>query len=230
MNFFDKKQVKKSEKKPFWDVEENVGFVKVQAWDDLYYKVWNDGTPETIQKVADILANIRLDINTILIYIYENRELWINHPIAFGIYHTFDIHAPHHKSTTFYSSDTISRDSGINLFNYQEMTPNKDGILGLNKPKNLKNIKVEIDNQEIEYEIATKRSIFLTIRPDLKPDGRGNPNKIDSYSKILDLAIHELTHTTCNDTRWKEDNHKHPYPVYHKMMRQFAKECGVLKS
>jgi len=103
------------------------------------------------------------------------------------------------------------------------------GILGLNKPKEVTNIQVNINNKIFDYEISTKRSIFLTIRPKLSPKG-GNPDIIDNYNKILDLAIHELTHTTCNDTRWKDDNHKHPYPTYHKMMREFAKECNVLKN
>ena len=199
-------------KKPFWDVEEEDGFVKVKASDGNYYKVWNEGTPETIQKVAKILAQIRYDINTILKYLYNNRNRWVDHPIAFGIEHTFDIH-------NFNNSN----------FNYQEMTPNNMGILGLNKPKEVTNIQVNINNKIFDYEISTKRSIFLTIRPKLSPKG-GNPDIIDNYNKILDLAIHELTHTTCNDTRWKDDNHKHPYPTYHKMMREFAKECNVLKN
>ena len=84
--------------------------------------------------------------------------------------------------------------------------------------------KFNIDGKKKNYEIATKRSIFLTIRPNIK----NKPNYIDNYQKIMDLAIHELTHTTCNDTQWKDDNHKHPYPVYHKMMRQFAKYCDVM--
>jgi hypothetical protein len=218
------------EKKPFWDKEENIGFVSVEAWDGLVYKVWNEGTPETIQKIADILAKVRYDINRLLIYLCKNKEKWENHPIAFGMYHTFDIHAPHSNQESFYSDNAmnlINRNSGKDLFNYQEMTPNDDGILGLNKPKELTEININFKNKKINYEIATKRSIFLTIRPKLS--SHGDPNYIEPYNKILDLAIHELTHTTCNDTRWKSDNHKHPYPVYHKMMRQFAKYCNVIK-
>ena len=199
--------------KPFWDVEETIGFVSIEAWDGLVYKVWNQGTPETIQKVADILAKVRYDINRILIYLCKNKNKWENHPIAFGIYHTFAIHAAHSNEETFESDNAMNKinsNAGKNLFNYQEMTPNNDGILGLNKPKEVTEVKVVLNDTKIDYEIATKRSIFLTIRPKLSSGG--NPNNIDSYNKILDLAIHELTHTTSNDTRWKEDNHKHPYP------------------
>jgi hypothetical protein len=217
------------EKKPFWDKEETLGFVQIKACDGLFYKVWNKGTDETIKKVADILANIRYDINRLLIYLCKNKQNWENHPIAFGIYHTFNIHAPNSNEETFYSDNAmnlINSNSRKDLFNYQEMTPNDDNILGLNKPKELTNINIIFNDKKINYEIATKRSIFLTIRPKLSSNG--DPNYIEKYNKILDLAIHELTHTTCNDTRWKNNNHEHPYPVYHKMMRQFAKYCNVI--
>ena len=211
-----------------WDVEETDGFVSVKAWDNLYYKVWNVGTPETIQKVADILANVRYDINKLLIYLCKNKKNWENHPIAFGIYHTFDLHANGSNENVFNdinANSIINKMANQKIFNYQEMTPNNLGLLGLNKPKEVTNINVTIDGKKIKYEIASKRSIFLTIRPNIK----NKPNYIENYQKIMDLAIHELTHTTCNDTRWKDDNHKHPYPVYHKMMRKFASICDIIK-
>lgn len=224
----------KVSEKQFWDVEETRGFIYVKGWDTLDYKVWNEGQPETLQRVADILADVRRDINTLLIYIHKNKEKWINHPIAFGIYHTFNLHTPNSDSKTFNSDNAINlinKNSGNELFNYQEMTPNLDGILGLNKPKELVNIPVVYKNKKIYYELATKRSIFLTIRPKLTPGGHSRfPDFINDYNKILDLAIHELTHTTCNDTRWKEDNHRHPYPEYHKMMREFATNCGIINN
>lgn len=221
------------EKKPFWDVEESVGFIKLKSnIDSLEYKVWETDSPGDDQKVADILGKIRKDINRLLIYLARNPELWIDKNIAYGIFHTFDIHIP----CLYYLLDSIDKDTTetlnnkINdtcfqmgtLFNYQEMTPNKHGILGLNKPKIIKTIKVENENGKmIDYEIAEKRSMFLTIR-----DQKGNW-PIKEYPKILDLVIHELTHTTCNDVRWKPDNHMPPYPTYHKMMRGWAKEAGL---
>jgi hypothetical protein len=219
-----------NKKKPFWDVEETKGFVYVAAKDGLEYKVWNQGSAESIQRVADILAKIREDINTLLIYLATNKDRWRDHPIAFGIYHTLNLHAPNCNEKVFYDINAlnlINKLSGDDLFNYQEMTPNDEGILGLNKPKQVINVNFVYKGKKMDYELATKRSIFLTIRPQLSDNG--NPDIFDTYKKILDLAIHELTHTTCNDTRWKTDNHRHPYPEYHKMMRQFARNCGVLK-
>jgi hypothetical protein len=108
------------------------------------------------------------------------------------------------------------------LFEYQEMTPNSEGILGLNKPKELTTTKTVVNGKIIDYEIAERRKIMLTIR-----NQRTGQVK-DYYPTIIDLAIHEITHTTCNDTRWKEDNHKPPYQSYHTLMRQFARNCKLI--
>jgi len=107
------------------------------------------------------------------------------------------------------------------LFNYQEMKPDYQNIIGLNKPKKIVTIETEYRGKVIDYEIAEKRSIFLTVR-------NMKSNQIHNYSTILDLAIHELTHTTCNDVRWKKDNHLPPYQSYHTLMRKWARECGIL--
>ena len=91
--------------KPFWDVDENKGYISLRANDGLNYKVWNGDSDEKKQKkwwytainkqeVAETLARIRKDINTLLIYLIKNEHLYINNPIAFGIYHTFNLHMP----------------------------------------------------------------------------------------------------------------------------------------
>jgi len=210
------------------NLEENKGFILVRSsLDNVQYKILDTGSYDEQIEVAKILSMIRRDINILLIYLCKNPQLWINEPIAYGIIHTFDIHITclndifdiiiNNHNTDGYLNNLIIEKSGNNLFLLQEMTPNKYGIIGLNKPRKIEKIKL-LNGKD--YEMATKRSIHITIR---------NNGKIDNYSKILDLAIHELTHTTCNDTRWKSDNHKHPYPIYHKMMRQFAKYCNVIK-
>ena len=200
--------------KEFWDFDENLNYVSIKADDGLYYKVWNLGPPEILNEVADVLAKVRHDINTILIYAYQNRDLWYNHPIAFGMFHTFDIHTPEiYNLTSPKPEDFVT-------FTYQEMAKNDWGGLGLNKPKVIISIPVEYKGKEVDYPIAERRAIFLTIR-------NLRNNKLNKYSTILDLAIHELTHTTCNDVKWKKDNHLHPYPVYHKLMRSLAKKAGV---
>ena len=213
-------------KKPFWDVDENKGYITLKANDGLDYKVWNGDPEEKHQKkwwytatnkqeTAETLARVRKDLNTLLIYLIKNEYLYANDPIAFGIYHTFDLHLPGWNNNNFNEQPFI----------YQEMRPNDHGILGLNKPKKIITIKAKIDNKTIDYELGKKRLILLTLR------NQNNGNLYD-YPKILDLAIHELTHTTCNDVRWvpewKGGNHREPYPTYHKQMRQWAKECNVL--
>jgi hypothetical protein len=201
--------------KEFWDFDENLNYIPIKANDGLYYKVWNEGSQETLKEVADVLAKVRHDINTILIYAYKNRNTWYNHPIAFGMFHTFDIHTPEIYNLT------NPRPEDFVTFVYQEMAKNNWGGLGLNKPKVITSIQVEYKGKEVEYPIAERRAIFLTIR-------NLRNNKLNKYSTVLDLAIHELTHTTCNDVKWKKDNHLHPYPVYHKLMRTLAKKAGVL--
>ena len=208
--------------KEFWDLEESKGFNDIIADDGLTYKVWNSGDSKLQQEVADTLARVRKDLNTLLIYIYDNPQLWNNKPIAFGVFHTFDIHIPCWTTKMQKSSDQLNKECIKigKLFNYQEMTPNDYGIIGLNKPKKIITIPIERNGKIIDYEIAEKRSIFLTIR--------GGNGKINKYSGIIDLAIHEITHTVCNDVRWKKDNHLPPYQSYHNLMRKWARECGVL--
>ena len=154
----------------------------------------------------------------------RNPDEWISKPIAFGIFHAFDIHIPCWCKTDLLKiKDPLSYiNKQSNLFNYQEMTPNDLGIIGLNKPKVIGTIPVNLKNgKKINYEIAEKRSIFLTIR-------NTKTNKKHLFSTIMDLAIHEVTHTVCNDVRWKTDNHLPPYQSYHTSMRRWAKNCNVL--
>ena len=81
--------------RPFWDVEENIGFVKIKSnIDSLEYKVYNRGTSEDKQKVADTLAKIRRDLNKLLFYLCRHPEEWIHKQIALGIFLTLEIHMP----------------------------------------------------------------------------------------------------------------------------------------
>ena len=201
----------------FWNLDEIRGYQKFKASDNNYYKVWVGDPGLKFQKnwwykvtnqqeVAETLAKIRKDLDTLVNYIYKNPQLWNQHPIAFGIYHTFDLHLH-------------------NLFEYLETRPNEHGIMGLNKPKEITVLEVYIDNKPIKYELGTKRNIMLTLRN----QGTG---EMRNYKDILDLAIHELTHTTCNDVRWipewKGGNHREPYPSYHKLMRKWASDCNLI--
>jgi hypothetical protein len=200
-----------------WDVNETNGFQKIRANDNRFYKVWVGDKSQPFQKkwwytvtnqqeTANVLGTVRKDIDKILIYLTKNEELWNDLPIAFGIYHTIQLHNDN--------------------FEYLEMRPNQDGILGLNKPKEITVIKAEVNGKVVNYELGTKRNILLTVR-------NQNTGAIKNYKDILDLAIHELTHTTCNDVRWVPEsqggNHRDPYPEYHRLMRKWASECGVLK-
>jgi hypothetical protein len=214
----------------FWDFNENTNYSTITAYDGLDYKVWDHGDESIKKEVANTLARVRKDINTILVHIMKNPQLWISKPIAFGIYHTFDIHIPcwlDNMDSILKSNNPYTLINNLcknmdKIFNYQEMKPDYQNIIGLNKPKKIITIEADYHGKVIDYEIAEKRSIFLTVR-------NMKSNKLHNYSTILDLAIHELTHTTCNDVRWKKDNHLPPYQSYHTLMRKWARECGILK-
>lgn len=217
MEIIGKRNLEKSN--AFWNVDEDKGYRRYRASDGRYYKVWVGDRNEEPQRnwwydvtnqqeVAETLARVRKDLLTLLVYLEKNPDLWMNHPIAFGIYHTFDLHL----------TDRV---------NYMEMRPNKWGGLGLNKPKEVTLYKMEIgEKKDIKYELGTKRGILLTLR-------NQQTGELRNYPDILDLAIHELTHTTCNDTKWVPEsqggNHREPYPTYHRLMRKWAREAGILK-
>jgi hypothetical protein len=202
----------------FWNVDEHKGYRRIRASDNRYYKVWVGDRNEKFQKnwwydvtnqqeVAETLAQVRKDLLTLLVYLEKNPDLWMNHPIAFGIYHTFDLHL----------TDRV---------HYMEMRPNKWGGLGLNKPKELTVYKMDIgEKKDIKYNLGTKRGILLTLR-------NQQTGEMKKYTDIIDLAIHELTHTTCNDTKWIPEsqggNHREPYPSYHRLMRKWSREAGIL--
>ena len=201
--------------KPFWDLEEDTGFNIVNG-----YKVWNRGSFEDQVKVAQILAKTRNQLNTILIYIYSNPQL-INDLFSFGFYHALDIHIPNWQEVLGKKISLLSKlNKCDNSFIYQEITPNEYGIIGLNKPKKV--IQGFLSGKD---HIATKRMIMLLIR--------NSNGTIKTPLSILEVAIHELTHTISNDWEWVSDkdggNHQFPYNSFHKIMKASARKCGILR-
>jgi len=223
---------------PFWDVDEETNFVNLNNdIDQLGYKVYNVGTTQEQQQVANVLAISRKNINLLLFYLIQNPQKWFKYPIAWGIIHTLDIHIPSWKRHyNLINSTNLSNPKELSLlnnainqksmehgsfYNMQEMTPNDHGISGLNKPKEI----INIDG----YPRAKKRSMHLTLRNIRKGNGNNYTcGQLYDYKRIMDLVIHELTHTTCNDIYWKEDNHLPPYGKYHSMMREWARECNII--
>ena len=136
----------------FWNTGEQDGYGLFLASDNNKYKVWIGDRKEKFQKdwwykstnqqqVSETIAKVRKDLLTLLGYLESNPDLWGQHPIAFGIYHAFDLH--------------------FGPFEYLEMRPNDWGGLGLNKPKQYIVLKGKIDNKTITYKLGKKRAIFL---------------------------------------------------------------------
>ena len=68
---------------------------------------------------------------------------------------------------------------------------------GLNKPKNLYKSNNKLG--EDKYLRASYRDVFLRLR--------NNNGQFRSNQSIIDLVIHEITHTMCNHVTWRDDNH-----------------------
>jgi len=98
-------------------------------------------------------------------------------------------------------------------FKLQEMQLIKDQLEykfeGLNKPKNVhRTNKIEIgEDKKLR---AKSRLIFLTLR-----DSNG---KFKSYSTIVKLLAHELTHTALNHVTWRDDDHGPKFDKYNKII------------
>lgn len=216
-----------------WDIDENKNFIiKKSPFDLIDYKVYDIGTDKDKEYAAFILSYIRFSVNKLLFYLIKNPHLWRDKPIAFGIYHTFDIHIPCWKNMTeviinnknyFILNEIINKECIKNnkLFNIQEMRYDQDMLIGLNKPKKIKTVRLNTDNGIVKYKIAETRAFFITLRN--KKSGR-----LNNIKQIMDLVLHELTHTTCNDIIWKDDNHMYPYTNYHTLMRNWATDCNII--
>jgi hypothetical protein len=220
-------------KKPFWDVDENKPFNKVRGWDGLVYKVLAQGyngqplSQEEQKKAADVLANTRFVMTKLLLYLLFNCDLWINKDLAWGIFHSMDLYLPQWKTlvrqnykggvwSNVTDQDVIQQQKRTH-YTIMEMTPNRHGIIGLNKPKKI----VTFNYEGRPYEKAAVRSYHFTIR-------NTRTQQILSQGNITDLVLHELAHAVNNDIRWKKDNHAEPYENYHRQVRSWARNIGIL--
>ena len=222
-----------SDKKPFWDVDENRPFNKVRGWDGITYKVLAQGynghplSQEEQKKAADVLADTRFIMTKLLLYLLFNPNLWLDKDLAWGIFHSMDLYLPQWKTlvrenykggvwSNVTDQDVIQQQKKTN-YTIMEMTPNGDGIIGLNKPKKI----VSFNYNGRPYEKAAIRSYHFTIR-------NGRTQQILSRANITDLVLHEFTHAVNNDIRWKKDNHAPPYEKYHRQVRAWGRDLGFL--
>lgn len=81
---------------------------------------------------------------------------------------------------------------------------------GLNKPR-----EVHINNYlpsvgKDKKLKANYRAIFLRLRD--------NNNKIKSFSELIPLIIHEVSHTGCNHVKWRDDDHGKDFQLFEKYL------------
>lgn len=82
---------------------------------------------------------------------------------------------------------------------------------GLNKPKEVHKTNKPYLGSDKNLR-AKYRNVFLTLR---RKDGKFKSNK-----SIIDLFIHEITHTMCNHVTWREDDHSEDFQKYEKLIKQ----------
>ena len=80
---------------------------------------------------------------------------------------------------------------------------------GLNKPRELYLSLSDQIGKDGKYR-AKYRHIFLTLR---KKDGNFKTTK-----SIIDLFIHEITHTMCNHITWRDDDHNEDFESCEKLL------------
>tara|TARA_B100000886_G_C20169428_1_gene385442 strand:- start:77 stop:628 length:552 start_codon:yes stop_codon:yes gene_type:complete len=80
---------------------------------------------------------------------------------------------------------------------------------GLNKPRNLYKSNQPILGKD-GRDRARYRHIFLTLRH--------NNGSFKTINSIIDLLIHEVTHTMCNHIRWREDDHGEDFIYYENLL------------
>ena len=88
---------------------------------------------------------------------------------------------------------------------------------GLNKPKQLyKCNKYSLGKDK--YLKAKKRDIFLKLRK--------NNGKFKSYELIIELVIHEITHTMCNHVTWRDDNHHSDFKFSENLLKNVVNQMN----
>lgn len=88
---------------------------------------------------------------------------------------------------------------------------------GLNKPRDIyKSSKLSL-GKDTNFR-AKNRHIFLTLR-------RKN-GSFKSFNSIINLFIHEITHTMCNHIKWRDDDHGKDFNHYENLIKKVYKNIA----
>ena len=156
---------------PFWDFDENKNYVSIAR-----YKVLN--LPDAYD-AAKLLYSIDIFVHEKI----NNLKKIVNN---------FNIEV-RNKLELLINTPYLFQEMQISTKN---CPVNFDG---LNKPKNIKEIKNAPSIGKDGKLRAERRLIFLQLR-----DRNGN---LKNLQQLESLVIHEITHTACNHVRWRDDDH-----------------------
>jgi len=98
-------------------------------------------------------------------------------------------------------------------------------------PYNFKLSEMQLDNQF--NGLNKPREVYNTNEPLLGPDGslrakwrhifitlRKSNSQFKNNKSIMDLVIHELSHTMCNHIRWRDDDHGQDFQRAEKILKE----------
>jgi len=103
---------------------------------------------------------------------------------------------------------TCFLDIHLNNYKLSEMQLNTN-FNGINKPRDIFLSHDEELGSDGKYR-AKWRHVFLTLR---KKNG-----EFRTGGNIMNLVIHEITHTMCNHIRWRDDDHNEDFKYYEKFL------------
>ena len=85
---------------------------------------------------------------------------------------------------------------------------------GLNKPRDLYYSNLPSIGSDGKLR-ANFRHVFITLR-----DSKGDFNK---FNKIMELVLHEISHTMCNHVTWRNDDHREDFKHAEKLLTKVYK-------
>ena len=185
---------------PFkWDFDESK--LKTYKINGYIYKL----RPESDNNKLKLLIDIRDKINKVSNYIHNNMnkfdsethnglKLFVR---IHGEVPTTDVKNPFKEHWMI--------NNGITSHSMYHEIPKNTGFWGLNKPK----------NRHINNNVP-----YIGKDKNLRPGWREVFLELDrSKQDIIDLVIHEISHTAANHSRWRNDDHGKDFQMYEKIIK-----------
>tara|TARA_B100001123_G_C15012765_1_gene908228 strand:+ start:88 stop:684 length:597 start_codon:yes stop_codon:yes gene_type:complete len=180
--------------KPFWDLEEQKGYKKIKSRvNGRRYRVLNQSRQ---QEASDNLGMVQDRIDGITNILRTYPCLWFGTRVHDGIEVFLNIHGGNY--------DLIEMPEGTHFD-------------GLNKPRNVSNYGNRVASVGPDgTKRARDRLIYLQLR---KQYFGKNSDSFRSNKSLMNLVIHEISHTAANHVTWREDDHGADFKLYEDFLK-----------